>query len=79
VQSFNVLTEDAHARRTRQLFQEAFGKEAVVGIVSVQNPDYDPNRWWHYSEGVREILGETIAYLYAEFIFRPPESNEHVP
>jgi hypothetical protein len=79
VKSLNVLTEDAHARRTRLLFQEAFGPQVAVGIVSVQDPDYDPKRWWHYSEGVREVLGESIAYLYAKLIFRPPQTDEHAP
>ena len=67
----NVMTEDAHARRTRLLFQEAFGRSADIGIIAVQNPDYDPQHWWRYSEGVREILGESIAYLYASFLFHP--------
>jgi len=71
VKSFNVLTEDVHARRTWMLFQKAFGKETAVGIISVPDPDYDPAHWWRYSEGVREILGESIAWLYAEFLFHP--------
>jgi uncharacterized SAM-binding protein YcdF (DUF218 family) len=69
--NFNVLTEDVHARRTRLLFQKAFGPEAVVGIIAVTDPDYEPLRWWRYSEGVREILGESIAWVYAAFIFHP--------
>ena len=69
--SVNVLTEDAHARRTRLLFQEALGREVAVGIIAVPNPDYDARRWWRYSEGVREILGESIAYLYATVFFSP--------
>jgi hypothetical protein len=71
VKSLNVLTEDAHARRTRMLFQAAFGPDVAVGIISVADPDYDPARWWHYSEGVREVLGESIAWCYAAFIFHP--------
>jgi uncharacterized SAM-binding protein YcdF (DUF218 family) len=71
VVSVNVLTEDVHARRTRLLFQEAFGKTTEIGIISVQNPDYEPKHWWRYSEGVREVLGESIAYLYANFLFHP--------
>lgn len=71
VKSFNVLTEDAHSRRTGMLFQKAFGDEATVGIISVPDPDYDPARWWRYSEGVREVLGENIAWVYAAFIFHP--------
>jgi len=71
VKNFNVLTEDVHARRTRMLFQKAFGTDASVGIISVPDPDYDPAHWWRYSEGVREVLGESIAYLYAAFFFHP--------
>jgi uncharacterized SAM-binding protein YcdF (DUF218 family) len=79
VASVNVLTEDAHARRTRLLFQKAFGKATDIGIIAVQNPDYDPDHWWRYSEGVREILGETIAYLYADFLFHPEKPAAQVP
>jgi uncharacterized SAM-binding protein YcdF (DUF218 family) len=71
VRSINVLTEDAHARRTRLLFQKAFGRDMTVGIISIQNPDYDPKRWWRYSEGVRDVLGEGIAYVYAKLLFHP--------
>jgi hypothetical protein len=71
VKSFNVLTEDVHARRTWRLFQQAFGEQATVGIVSAPSPEYDAKHWWRYSEGVREILGESIAYLYAALFFHP--------
>ncbi|MBU6410012.1 MAG: YdcF family protein [Verrucomicrobia bacterium] len=72
IRNFNVLTEDAHARRTWLLFHEAFGPNVRVGIISVPNPDYPPRYWWKYSEGVREIIDETIAYIYAKFFFWPP-------
>ena len=71
VTRINIVTESAHARRTRRLFQEALGPEIQVGIIAAANPDYDARHWWRYSEGVREILGESLAYLYAVFIFRP--------
>jgi uncharacterized SAM-binding protein YcdF (DUF218 family) len=79
VNSFNVLTEDVHARRTHLLFQKALGNKVVVGIVSAPSPEYDAKRWWHYSEGVREVLGESIAYVYAKFFFHPPTVPEQVP
>jgi uncharacterized SAM-binding protein YcdF (DUF218 family) len=75
VKSFNVLTLDVHARRTRLLFQEAFGRETTVGIIAVADPDYDPHHWWRYSEGVREVLGESIAYIYAKFLFWPDKTK----
>jgi uncharacterized SAM-binding protein YcdF (DUF218 family) len=72
VRSFNIFTEDAHARRTRLLFQEAFGPDVAVGVIAIPDPDYDARHWWRYSEGVRTVLGESIAYLYAKLLFHPP-------
>jgi hypothetical protein len=74
VQSVNVLTAEAHGRRTWLLFQEAFGPGVRVGIISVPNPDYDEKHWWHYSDGVRDVIGEAIAYIYAKFFFWPPKA-----
>ena len=71
IHRFNVLTEDTHARRTRLLFERAFGNNAKIGIIAVPNPDYDARRWWQYSEGVRDVVSESIAYLYAKFLFWP--------
>jgi uncharacterized SAM-binding protein YcdF (DUF218 family) len=75
VHNINVLTEDVHARRTHLLFQEAFGKNTKVGIIAVSNPDYDRKHWWRYSQGVKDVVSEGIAYLYAKFFFNPSESS----
>lgn len=71
VTSLNVVTLGAHARRSRLLFEEAFKGKATIGIISVENREYNPKRWWKYSEGVREVLSEGISYLYARFFFHP--------
>ena len=71
VTSFNLITEDAHARRSRLLFQKAFGPDVAIGVIAIPDPDYEPAHWWHYSEGVRVVLGETIAWVYAAFFFHP--------
>jgi uncharacterized SAM-binding protein YcdF (DUF218 family) len=71
VRSINVLTEDAHARRTQLLFQKAFGPGVMVGVISVPDPDYDAKHWWRYSQGVEEVLGESIAWCYAKIFFYP--------
>jgi uncharacterized SAM-binding protein YcdF (DUF218 family) len=75
VQAFNVITEGCHARRTQLLFQEAFGEDVSVGVIAVPNPDYDPKYWWHYSDGVREVIGESLAYVYARLFFVPSQSG----
>jgi uncharacterized SAM-binding protein YcdF (DUF218 family) len=74
VRSINVLTEGAHACRTQLLYQKAFGSGVAVGIISVPDPDYDAKHWWRTSEGVREVLDESIAYIYARIFFHPAEN-----
>jgi hypothetical protein len=59
--------------------QRAFGRGVTVGIISIQNPDYDPKHWWRYSEGVRDVLGESIAYVYAKFLFHQPADEALKP
>jgi len=76
IRSFNVLTEDTHARRTRLLFEKAFRDEVKVGIIAVPSPDYDAWRWWSYSEGVKDISSEALAYLYARLFFFPAQSAQ---
>lgn len=71
LKAINVVTVDVHARRTRLLYQKALGPEVKVGVISVASPDYDARRWWRYSEGVRALLGECIAWVYARFLFYP--------
>ena len=46
----------------------------AVGIIAVPNPDYDSSRWWRYSEGVKEVVSESVAYLYARFLFHPKDT-----
>ena len=75
VHAINIVTENVHARRTRLLFAEAFGPKVAVGVIAAFNPDYNPKRWWRYSEGVREVIGEAIAYIYAKFFFYPPAAS----
>lgn len=71
VTSFNLLTVGVHARRSQLLFQKAFGDKMRVGIIAVADREYDPGRWWQYSEGVREVISEGAGYLYARLFFYP--------
>jgi hypothetical protein len=71
--SINIVTLGVHARRTRLLYEKAFGGHVTVGVIAVENREYNPDRWWRYSEGVREVISEGVAYLYVRFIFHPIE------
>ncbi len=67
----NVVTVGAHARRTRLLFEMALPKNVAVGVVAVESEDFEPDRWWGSSQGVRTVTGEVLAYAYARLLFRP--------
>jgi hypothetical protein len=71
VKAFDVLTLGPHARRSRLLFEKAFGNGFGIGVIALNNAAYDPRHWWRSSEGVREVIGESIAYVYARFFFFP--------
>jgi uncharacterized SAM-binding protein YcdF (DUF218 family) len=75
IAGLNVVTEGAHARRTRLMFQKALGKGVAVGIIAVPNPDYDRRRWWLYSDGVKEVSSEALAYVYSRLLFHPSASS----
>jgi hypothetical protein len=68
--AFNLVTLGPHARRSRLLYEKAF-PEAKVGIIPLTNEEYDADHWWRYSEGVKETMSETLAYLYSRFLFSP--------
>jgi hypothetical protein len=63
--SFNLLTEGAHARRSWLCFRRALGGSCQVGIIALVDRDYDPHQWWRFSEGVKTMIGEPLGFLYA--------------
>ena len=67
--AINVVTLGPHARRTRLLYEDVFGDQTKIGIVSVRHQEYDPDHWWQFSEGVKVVTSETVAYLYTLFAY----------
>ena len=71
VKALNVYTLGPHARRTRLLYRNVFAPDVEVGVIAVSSRDYEPDRWWNYSSGLRHVLSEAIGYIYARFFFKP--------
>lgn len=67
----NVLSMGCHSRRSRLLFQRAFGPGTKIGITALEDPAYLEKPWWTTSYGVRGVLNEMMAYFYARFLFNP--------
>jgi hypothetical protein len=69
--SIDVVSIGTHARRTWLLYEKAF-PSVDVGVIAITPDSYNTSRWWLFSDGVRNVISESIAYLYARFIFSPP-------
>lgn len=67
VNAVNVITLGVHARRTRLLFQRAVGDAVRVGVLSVEDENFDPLMWWTSSSGFQSVLEEVVGYGYAFF------------
>ena len=66
-----MVRESVHARRTRLLFQKALGSDIKVGIISIPPDDFPARQWYRYSAGIKDVIAESAAYLYARLFFHP--------
>jgi hypothetical protein len=46
-------------------------RPVIVGIIPMPNRDYASRRRWRYSEGVKDVLWETLTHVYARRCFYP--------
>lgn len=69
--SFDLLSDGVHSRRSWFLYQKALGPEFKIGVYAAPTREYQLDRWYRKSSGVRSILSEVIGYIYARFFFRP--------
>ena len=76
VAGINLVSFSAHARRSRFLFQRAFGDDLKVGVIAIQSREYDPGRWWAFSAGVRNVIHEFVAYIYVLVVFSAQLTHE---
>ncbi|NEQ28448.1 MAG: YdcF family protein, partial [Microcoleus sp. SIO2G3] len=68
LESVNLFTNDAHARRSWLIYKQVLAPKIKVGVIAAEPAEYDPKKWWVSSEGVRTIISEAIAYVYALFV-----------
>ena len=71
VDALDVYSYGPHARRTRWLYQQAFGDAVAVGVISGAPTDYEPRTWWRTSGGGRKVVGELLAWTWVRLFFHP--------
>ena len=70
IRAVNIYSYDVHTRRSWLIFKTILEPEVKVGAIAHPAIDYDEKKWFTSSAGVRAIISETIAYLYARFIWQ---------
>lgn len=67
----DILSVGCHAKRSQYLFKKALGNNFKVGVVAINDKGYNIKKWWKTSNGVRSVLSEMIAFIYATVFFHP--------
>ena len=70
IQRVNLYSYDAHTRRSWWIFKKILEPEIKVGAIAHPSISYNSKDWFESSAGMRSIISETIAYLYARFIWK---------
>jgi hypothetical protein len=61
---FNVFTFGPHARRSALVFAKVNSNVSKVGVIGWVPSEFKREAWWHSSERSRELLEETVGYVY---------------
>ena len=62
----NLYTLGAHSRRSFFLYKKAFGPGAPLGVIALENEKFDLRHWYKSSLAFRQVVSETIAWLYVQ-------------
>jgi len=77
IDALDVFSSGTHARRSRLLYQMAFGPNIEVGIVAARSSNYDGDRWWRTSDGARDVLDQGIGLIWVKCCFWIPPPGTH--
>ena len=77
VSKIDVFTSNVHARRSRLLFQLAFGNDINVGILASKPLDFELSSWWRSSSSAKSVAIETMGYIAAHCCFTPGKRGSH--
>lgn len=73
----DVFSSGVHSRRSRALYQLAFGARVRVGVFAATPTRRSPETWWRTSAGVKEVPPEALSWLWTELFFHPGPPGSH--
>ena len=63
--SINVISLDAHARKSYVLYKKAADKQIEIGVIACPPVEYGSRAWFFSVYGIGFVLKNFIGYLYA--------------
>jgi len=77
--TFNVFTLGPHARRSALVFAKVNAGSTKIGVIGWLPKEYKAEPWWRSSERSRDLLDETVGYLYELLFNSARHSNAPEP
>ena len=66
----DVISFGVHALRSRAMFRKACGPSVRVGVISLEDPEMRPRKWWRRPKGwyivIREMAGLPASHFLKE-------------
>lgn len=78
LKGLNIFTLGCHARRSRLLFEKAFGEQCEIGVIAGKDHNYEAHKWWRSSKGFRTVTNEFMAWIYVKLFFNPDKEASAV-
>lgn len=69
--AIDLASTGAHTRRSWLAYRMALGPQAEVGAIAVAPAEYDGERWWTTSAGVKATMGEVLSLAWTKCCFWP--------
>jgi hypothetical protein len=74
----DVFSSGVHTRRSRDLYQQAFGDQVAIGIVAAQPLNFDPAHWWSANGTGKGVAVEFASWVLTKCCFHPREPGSHL-
>src|ERR1700683_69391 len=77
--ALNVFTLGPHARRSALVFAKVNSGGAKIGVIGWLPKGYSAEPWWRSSDRSRELIDETVGYVYELLFNSARHSNAPEP
>jgi len=77
IKKINLYSQGVHARRTKALYEMAFGDQYKIGINAGKTTEYKLGNWWKSSAAAKAVITETIGLIWVKCCFYPGGYQSH--